>query len=202
MEARHDRLAGAALVFASVAGMFMMAHHPSSAHAMEMGQIVHGAMIALVAVIGYGFAHVSLRRGIARPDVLAGLVAWGIAMAASIGAATINGFVTTRLAAEGALNRDIVGLAWACNQALANLGVAASGAAFLLWSLGLFRMGAWGRALGALGVSAGAVPAAMLVLGAVRMNLAGALLVYGIHFAWIALFGLWLWSGRFARALD
>lgn len=200
MESNHDRLAGGALAFAALAAMLVMAHHPTSAHAAVAGRAVHGAMIALTGLIAYGFAHAALRRGIGRPDVLAGLIAWGIAIAANIGAATISGFVMTALAAKH-VGHEAIDLAWAGNQALAGLGVAATGAALLLWSPGLLRLGGWGRALGMLGIAAGAVPAAMLGVGLVWMNLAGALLVYGIHFAWIALFGLWLWSGRFAKAL-
>ena len=78
------------------------------------------------------------------------------------------------------------------------LGVVAASTAFLLWSLGWLRQGGWARALGAAGLVAGIVPTALLVSGAIGMNLAGAMLVYGIQAGWIALAGLYVWSGGLA----
>ncbi|MEI9850994.1 MAG: hypothetical protein WDN24_09240 [Sphingomonas sp.] len=200
MDVRNDRIAGGALVLAALISMLAMAHHPSSAHALVLGRTVHGVMIAAVGVTVYGFAHLAIRRGIGDPAVLAGLVAYAIAAAANIGAATINGFVVTALVERGPLNPGIARLAWEANQALARLAVVAGGIAFLLWSLGFVRRRGLARPLGLLGIAAGLVPVAMLALG-LRMNVAGAMLVYGIQSAWIALAGLYLWSGRFAKEL-
>lgn len=200
MEKRGDGIAGGVLIVAALATVLAMTHHPSSAHASGMGRFVHGAMIAVVGATGYGFAHLALRRGLDRPAVLAGLIAYMIGVFGNIGAATINGFVVTALAARGADRSDLFLLAWESNQALAQLGVAATGIAFLLWSLGWVAQRGWAaRGLGALGVAAGTAPIVLLAGGALRMNLAGAILVYGVHALWIALVGLYLWSGRFAK---
>jgi len=200
---KNDRNAGGLLVMASVASILMMAHHPSNAHDYAMGQLVHGAMIAIVAVSALGLTHLARRLGVERLSVLAGLVAYGLAVFSGVGAATINGFVVTNLVAKGETDHAIFALAWEANQALARMGVVATGAAFILWSIQLVTRGRWaGRALGGLGIVAGAVPALMLGTGMMTMHLHGAILIYGVQAAWMALAGLYLWSGRLAKELD
>lgn len=192
-----DRIAGAALIVAAALSMLVMAHHPTSAQATLMGEMVHGAMITLIAIIGYGLTHMARRIGLDRPLVLAGLIALMIGIFGDIGAGTINGFVVTALAAKGPIDPNIASLAWEANQALARLGVAATGAAYLLWSIGFVRQGGWARWLGLFGILAGVVPFALLATGLLRMNLHGAIPIYAGQSIWAVLAGLYLWSGRF-----
>lgn len=196
-----DRIAGTALIAAGAAAALAMAHHPTSAHNALNGP-VHGAMIALVAVLGFGFLHFARRRGLDRPAVLAGLTGYAVSLFAHVGAATTNGFVLPALARGGhaAVSHDVVELAWASNQALAGLGVFATGAAYLLWGADLLGRRGWeARAVGALGIAAGVVPAALLATGALRMDVSGALIVYLAHLGWAALVGVQLWRGRIAE---
>lgn len=203
MTGNNDRNAGGLLVVASLASVLMMAHHPSSGHQLVLGQFVHGAMITIVGVMTLGFIHFARRLGLDRLSVLAGLVAFGIAAFSEIGAATINGFVVTNLVARGVDDHDLFMLAWEANQALARMGVVATGVAFILWSLQLVRRGGWaGKALGGLGVVAGALPAVLLATGTMTMHLHGAILIYAGQAAWMALAGLYLWTGKFAKELD
>ena len=191
-----DRIAGATLIASAAAIVLAMAHHPAGAHGGGgLAGVVHGAMILLLALQAFGFAHLAGRRGLGRPLILAGLVAYGISLFDHVGAATINGFVVPALAArgQGAVSHDIFLLAWEANQALARIGVYATGAAFLLWSLDLLRDRApWPRLVGLAGLAAGLVPAALLATGTIRMNVGGAMLVYAVHVAWAALVGLML----------
>ena len=193
----NDRVAGTILVVASLASMLVMAHHPSDSHQMVLGQLVHGAMIAIVGLTALGLVQFARVLGLDRLTVLAGLIAYAIALFADIGAATINGFVVTNLVAHGVEDHAIFAFAWEANQALARLGVVATGTAFFLWSIGLVTRGAWmGRALGALGILAGAVPMVLLGTGMMRMNLHGAIPIYAGQALWMALAGLYLWSGK------
>ncbi len=193
---KTDRIAGAALIASAAAIVLAMAHHPSGAHGGGgLAGFVHGAMITLLALQAFGFAHFAGRRGLGRPPILAGLVAYGISLFDHVGAATINGFVVPALAGrgQGAVSHDIFLLAWEANQALARIGVFATGAAFLLWSLDLLRDRLpWSRLVGVAGLAAGLVPAALLATGTLRMNVGGAMLVYAVHVAWAALVGLML----------
>jgi hypothetical protein len=197
---RSDRIAGGVLVLASLASMLVMAHHPSDAHQMVMGQIVHGAMITIVGLTAFGLVHFARRLGTGRPTVLAGLIAYGIAVFGDIGAGTINGFVVTNLVANGETDHAIFALAWEANQALARLGVVATGVAFVLWSVALAtRAGVFGRALGGLGIVAGVAPAVLLMTGAMTMHLHSAILIYAGQALWMVLAGLYLWTGRLAK---
>ena len=114
-----DRIAGAALIAAAASSVLAMAHHPTSAHGGALGAIVHGVMIVLLAVTAFGFAHFAIRRGLGRPAMLAGLVAYGLCGFGHVGAATIGGFVVPALAARGddSVGHDIFLLAWESNQA-------------------------------------------------------------------------------------
>ena len=194
-----DRIAGAALIAAAASSVLAMAHHPTGAHSGSLGALVHGAMIVLLAVTAFGFAHFAIRRGLGRPAVLAGLVAFGLCLFGHVGAATINGFVVPAVAARGddSVGHDIFLFAWEANQALARLGVYANAAAFLFWSLDFLRRpGLEPRLIGLAGLAAGAVPALLLATGLIRMNVPGALTAYAAFAAWAALVGIHLVRGR------
>jgi hypothetical protein len=194
-----DRIAGGAMIGAAALSLLAMAHHPTSAHDGAIGGLVHGVMIAVTGATFYGFAHFALRRGVGRPAILAGLIAYAIALFAHIGAATINGFVVPALAARGPAlaGHDVFLLAWEGNQALARLGVFATATAFAAWSLDFVRRpGIEPKAIGALGLLAGLVPAALLGAGAIRMDVAGAGLAYAAFGVWTAIVGLHLIRGR------
>lgn len=194
-----DRALGALMVAAAAATFVAMGHHPSSAHDGALARGVHGMMIAAVILLTAGFLHLARRLGLARPEVSIGLVAYLLAVAAGVGAATINGFVVPALTggAGPAVGHDLFRFAWEANQALARIGVYATGAAYVLWGSVLARQpGLQARGIGAIGVLVGAGSAALLGLGAVRMNVGGAFLVYAAHGLWAALVGIQLYRGR------
>jgi hypothetical protein len=191
-----DRVGGALLIAAAAGTILAMAHHPSGAHGGAIGGIVHGAMIALLALMTWGFALFALSLGGHRPLVLGGMIAYAIALFGHIGAATINGFVVPALAARGGVGHDFFLLAWEANQALARLGVVAAGIAYLLWSAQLLGRGGLARWLGLVGLVAGLVPIVLLTSGAIRLDVAGAFLVYALQGAWAAMVGAALLSGR------
>jgi hypothetical protein len=187
-----DRVAGAAMIAAAAGTLLAMGHHPSGVHGgSSLAGIVHASMIALLGLLVFGFAHMARRRGLGRPAVLAGLVAYGIALVGHAGAATINGFAVPALAARGVATHDLFLFAWELNQALAKLGVYATSAAYLLWSAD-FLADRRTRLLGAVGLMAAIVPAALLASGAIRLDVTGAFICYAVQVGWAALVGLHL----------
>lgn len=206
-EGQFDRIAGGVLMVAGIGVAMMMAHHPvavRSAADRQQNAFVHGALIALLSMATWGFAHMAVRRGLDRPAPLAGLIAWSIALFGNIGAATINGFATPALAAHGSIGADVLALAWELNQVLARLAVVATSIAYLLWAHGWMLRSSWlARLVGMHGVIFGLVPIVLLATGT-SMNVAGAIAIYSMHALWMAMAGLYLWSGRFAadRALS
>lgn len=191
--AASDRIAGAAMVVSAGGTVLAMAHHPSGAHGGPLGSIVHGTMIVLLTLAAFGFLHWVRRRGAGRPLMLAGLLAYLISLFGHVGAAMINGFVVPALAARGqeGVGHGIFLAAWEANQAMARLGVFATSAAYALWAIELVRRGSSGeRIMGAAGLAAGLVPAALLAAGLIRMNVQGAFIVYAAQVAWTAWVGL------------
>lgn len=192
----QSRIAGAGLCGAAAATVLAMSHHPTGLHgSAHGGDFVHGSMIVLLAVMAVGLFHFALRRGLDKLWILAGVVAYAISLAAHVGAATLNGFVAPALAARGpgAVGHDAFLLVWETNQALARFGVYATGAAFALWSYDfLRRAGPMNLLTGAIGLLSGLLPAAMLLAGALVMNVRGALVIYAVHALWVALVGVQL----------
>jgi hypothetical protein len=194
-QASADRIAGGALIAGSLLSVFVMAHHPDHVDPNGIVGLVHGAMIALMSITAFGFAHFALRRGVARPAILAGLIAYFIGLVADLGAGTTNGFIVPALAGHGTAlsSRDVFTLAWEANQALARLGVFATAAAFTFWSIDFLRRpGLEPKAIGGLGLLAGLVPASLLATGATDMHVAGAFAAYAAFALWGAIVGLHL----------
>lgn len=194
-DAAANRVAGAVLAGAAIMTIVMMANHPTSAHAGPVGGIVHGMMILLLGLMSWGFANFALGLGARRGVVLAAIIAYAVSLFAHVGAATINGFVVPGMAARHVTNHDLYALTWEANQALARLGVMATGLAYVLWSINLLRRGRAARLLGFAGLAAGSVPAALILGGVISMNVPGAILVYSLHAAWSVLVGAMLWRG-------
>lgn len=193
-----NRVAGVAMIAASLGVVVAMGHHPSGLHGGALAGMVHGGMIALLLLLMWGFLMFAVDRGAARPLIAAGLIAYAVSLFAHIGAGTINGFVVPGLAdpEAPAVSHDILRLAWQSNQALAQLGVYLTGAAYVLWSSDLLRdQSKAARFTGAIGLVAGAVPALLLASGTLRMDVSGAFLIYGMHVTWAALVGVMLWRG-------
>lgn len=194
-----DRTAGVALIGAAAGTVLAMSHHPTTLASGDASRVVHSLLILFLALMAFGLIRFAGRLGISRAAVLAGLIAYAIAFFAHIGAATISGFIVPALADRGFITEspDILRLTWEANQALAWLGVFATGAAFGFWSLEVLRCkGLDDRVLGVLGLVAGFLPIPLLASGSLGMNAAGAYIVYGVHVAWTALVGLQLCRGK------
>ncbi len=163
-----------------------MSHHPSAHAAREpaaaiaalvrigaVDRIVHGAMIALMAALLFGFGVFSVRRGFDKQTVLGGVTAYAIGVGAMFGAALINGFLVPDVAERyAAASPDgimfaarVLSICALANHVLAKFGVVAMSIAILLWSVDLARMPGVLRATGALGLAAAVSSTAVLVFG-------------------------------------
>lgn len=192
----RDRIGGAALIVAAAGTVLAMAHHPSGMHGGPLGQIVHGAMIALLGLLTFGFLRFAQLRGFDRPLILIGIIAYVVSLLAHVGAATINGFIVPGLVGgQPPVSHDILRFAWHANQALAKLGVFATGIAYVAWGAELSRETRT-RWIGLAGIVAGIVPAALLAAGAIRLDVAGAFIAYATHAAWAVLLGGAMLTGR------
>jgi hypothetical protein len=189
VEGRHlQRDGGIALIAGSVASIILMMNHPSGPHGGPLGPIVHGGMMLALSAMLFGFIAFVIGRG-ARTPLILGLIAAAVSLAAHVAAATINGFTVPVMAewSSGAPGHDVFLLAWLLNQALAEIGVFATGIAYLCWAAELRRDQ---PILAAAGALCGVVPAALLATGIIKLDVHGALLAYGLHGLWALTLGV------------
>src|SRR3984893_547448 len=198
------RSAGALLIGGSILEIAAMAHHPS-VHAHDVAAVlaqlqalaavsawVHGVLIALMLTVFFALTEFACQRGITRPSIRAGLIAYAAGVVAMMGAALVDGFVTPRVAMLGAglraadlsITAQLLDLCVLFNQALARLGAIALSAAIIAWSLDLLRRAGLERALGAAGIAIGLGCVAALIAGVLQLDLHGMMLVLVLQAAW------------------
>lgn len=210
-----DRTLGRLIGGATLLAIAIMAHHPTvAAHTMPnvvaevareaaLNRFVHGAPITLLGVLLFAFREYSGRAGMDRPLVRAALLAYAIGVAASMGAALVSGLVAPAPvlghaeAEPAALEslRPLLRLCWHANQALAKLGELGRGLGVVLWSLAMLRVRS-NPVLGAFGVATGGLPGAALLLGALRLDLHGAMMALLAGAAWSLALATQLLRGR------
>ncbi len=195
---RTGVVAGAVLLVASVLTVLAMAHHPTGLDhgggigGMGLGGLIHATMIVLLAANLWGLTVFSLRLG---PGgwVLLGIIAYLVSFLAHLLAAMTNGFIVPAVArsVDHAASGDLFVLLWQSNQAFAGLGTYAASVAFLAWAVVLAeRKTPTTLLLAAAGVAVALLPAGALFAGLIKMDVHGALIVYGAHAAWIGLVGI------------
>ena len=184
---QESRAAGWALVGTGLLTILLMSQHPSSARDI-MTPLVHGGLQAVLLVQLAALLIVARCWG-GGLVMTTGLLFFAAGVLAGLGAATINGFVAPSLAGypSGEIGHDIFAFAWDANQALATLGAIATGLALAMISVLLWQETQ--RSLAVAGWLAGLLPAALLAVGHLSMNLHGALFVYITQAAWMIALG-------------
>jgi hypothetical protein len=94
---------------------------------------------------------------------------------------------------QGEPGHDVFLLAWQLNQALAGVGIVATGVAYVAWAIALRRDH---QLLAIGGAVAGAIPAALVLAGIIRLDVHGALLAYGLHGLWALAVGVTMFRGQ------
>lgn len=184
-----QRVAGGLLMVTSILAIFLMAHHPTNADGAGPIRAMHGAI--MLAMVAQAIGFLLFARSRASGWAVAGMMVFALALVAGLGAGTINGFVVAAMIDAG--NTSYAPLLWAANQALAAAGAIATGLAFGLWGIDLWRAG-W-RIIGASGLITGLATSVLLIAGSLSMNLHGAQLVYAAQALWAAALGAALLRG-------
>jgi len=174
------RAAGMALGASSVLSLLLVAMHPTI-HTAPAGEVldqliksrtldgfVHGSLIALLVGFLFGFTGFAIRLGLSRGPVLLGLIAYGVGVIATIGAAVIDGFVGPAFAAhvpadQATVALDILIFASVAIQDLTKLGFIGLSLGILACSVPLLGDRGLGRTTGWLGLVAGALPAVFIL---------------------------------------
>lgn len=212
---KRDVSSGILLIIGALAGVAVMALHPT-AHRLMTGPdaarqtginvLVHGVALAAVPVVFLGLLGASRRLGF--PDLaLAALVAWGFGAAAVISAAVASGFVAPAvierlLEAQGG-ERDVFHALLAytgfLNQAFAKVYVTATSAAILLWSAAIVKDRRLARSAGIAGILVGAALLLGVLSGYLRLNVHGFGVVTLAQSAWLIWVGVLLCRGDPSR---
>ncbi|MFI4967334.1 MAG: hypothetical protein ACHQAU_01305 [Gammaproteobacteria bacterium] len=213
---RSARTSGILLIAFTVLSILAMARHPSVAShdihdaiaelssKADLSAWVHGILIALLLAIYWCLTEFSLRRGVERPLVRAGLVFYGAGVVAMIGAAAISGFVTARVPSLAPplgdqdlhITAQLINFSALLNGTLADIGAVAMSAGILAWSVGLLHSAGWARGVGVIGILAGLSPALALIMGGLHLDVQGMMLVILVQAVWNICIGTLLISER------
>lgn len=206
----HDnRIYGAALIL-SVIGSLLTAHvHPTGLHGaaspdavehiLRLNIGVHTLALVSIWLTVVGLAGLSRHLGFGRPEVIAALAAYTMAVIAVMSAAIASGFVMTELmrstfeadeSARGGLQL-LSTLTHHLNGAYAKVHVAASSVAILLWSVAMLRA-RFSKVLPFVGFVSLLAPAVVLFNGHLHMNVHDLLLVVLAQGVWLAWTGVLL----------
>jgi hypothetical protein len=195
---------GGILITAAVLEIIGMAHHPS-VHTQEITQameqirhlgylsaVVHGVLIACMLAIAYGLSEFALRRGLTRPLIRAGAIAYAVGVMLMVGAALVSGYLMAAVVAvtphqtatDLAINTQLLLLCGLLNQTCANAATVAMSAGIACWSMDLLKERGALRALGGLGLIIAALPAAGLILGLFHLDVTGMSAVVLLQALW------------------
>ena len=204
-EPRNGRLPGILLIAAALAGVVVMALHPTAhgllspdtaAHLTRVNTFVHSLALVTVPVLFFGLLALTRRLGATDLSVAA-LVAWGFGGVAVTSAAVASGFVApgviARIVAKDGSQVPAAFLLYTglWNQGFAKVYLVASCGAILLWSAAILRDN--GKRLPRGAGIAGLVLAGAVLLGFFAGHLG--LDVHGFGVLMIAQ-GVWLvWIG-------
>ena len=220
------RWAGNTLLAGTALALVFVAHHPVlGAHAgpedpravlqtiaglRGMDHLVHGGLIVLLLAFAVCLVEFARRIDPDRAFGRVGLLVYGAGIAATIGAATLDGFVIPDIARHfvGAPAEDVrVGygllvFAGLAIQNLTKLGFILMSGGILAWSCGLLGIGGRASAAGVVGLLAGVAPAAVLLGSGLVLRppvLLGLLAAYGawnVAAAWLLIGGAPWTAGR------
>lgn len=214
-----DRKSGIALIAGSLGGILTMAIHPTGAGALTPGQAAH---LALASAIAHSIAMVSfvvlflgacgLTRRLAAfartpdPDRLAfaAIVTFGFACVAMLIAAAVSGFIVpnfiNHMIRDGVANASqyhpIVDAIFQFNQTFARIFSVAASVAIALWSVSALRNGGIGRGIAIYGCVVAALLTTGLMVGHLRLNVHGMMVVVLGHVIWFIVTGAQLCRSR------
>jgi len=143
-------------------------------------QNVHVVAMAAICGLMYGYTVLSQRLDLKRPPVLFGLITYALGSMLMLSATILDGFISTGIAAdfvngtpeaaeaarwmihvvESIALTDIARVAWVLQSVAA-----------IAWSLALLRDAGTRRVVGYIGLVAGGLPAAMVIVAGAKMDL-------------------------------
>jgi hypothetical protein len=207
------RAAGALLALASVLMVAFMAFHPRAhfhgkddfvsafADIAMINGLVHGSLVALFAVMLYGYSVFADCPSSSHPAMRLGLIAFGLGALPIVGAAITSGFVVPEYVARYAnksagdleIMQHVVRLAFTIIRVCSQVGVAATLLAILIWAIAVFGNR---PVLSTVGLLAGGIPVVALATGHLPMDIHGMMVFTLAQAIWGLVVGIAMMRGR------
>jgi len=206
---KDNRLGGIALIFGAVSGMITMSLHPvAGGHPITPAQFEKIAMfmigVHVLAIVGIPFSFLgalALTRRLDSPGriAMAGLVIYGLGLAAVMIAPAMSGLVGTeiirKMIARGPGSeqwRTLMEYNFLINQAFAKIFVVASCSAIALWSFRIVKNRALPMAIGIYGLLLGPAFVIAMMTGGLSLDVHGfGLIIFG-QAIWFIAAGIFL----------
>jgi hypothetical protein len=200
----NDHLSGLALIAGSSGMIITMSLHPTGHVAanhiepmIRMLIAVHALALACLPVMFIGAWGLSRRMRGVGDLALIGLVVYAFALVAVMNAAVVDGLVTPSLLRQMVASAPQTSDGWRMmqhynfyvNQGFAQVFVAASSAAIVLWSAAIWRSKELGRGLGIYGCILGVVTLIALLSGHLNLDKHGMGIVIFGQAAWFIVAG-------------
>jgi uncharacterized membrane protein len=215
----------AALAIAATTGLALVAlsHHPVAIQqnsvqetlaqivALQgMDGLVHGMLIAMLAILSAGFAVFGALLGSRRPPVVFALCAYGLGCCIVVAAMLLDGFAIPQLArqfvtapqADADSARVLIRAVGVVIQVLTKAGLLAMCAALPAWSYALcsgVKVSRWAFGCAAVGVVAGLLPAVFILFADVRLAPASLMAIFAFHAVWNLAVAAVLYDGQGAQ---
>jgi hypothetical protein len=198
----HNRSAGLTLIIGVLSPLLIIGMHPTAgdltgeagARQVLVNYLVHGVGLAAQPLVFLGLLGVS-RYLQWSESAVAALVAYGFGIVAVLSAAVLSGFVAPDVierldAGQGALDARYQALlvyTGFVNQGFAKVNVMASGVAIVLWGCAMWRTRHFPRATAVIGVVVGTALAGGTLIGYLRLNVQGIVIVTLLQAIWMIL---------------
>jgi hypothetical protein len=213
-----DRSAAIALIAGSLAGLVIMALHPTGGEVsreaagggpMTLVQAVHWLGIIAQPLLLAGTVALTMRLRARRAAAVGGVVFFAVASLAVVIAAAASGLISPGVLrgmhGEGssgmAAGENALHYTWLINQAFARVYVVLAAIAIALWSWAVIGGREMPRALGLYGLSLGAVLLAGIASGHLTLGIHGFGLVVLGQSVWLIWGAIVLWRGVAADEL-
>jgi hypothetical protein len=205
-----ERKSGLALIAGSAAGIITMALHPTGHDLLvpghlesvaRMGVAVHSLALASLPVLFLGAWGLSRRVGTSDRIALSAMVTYTFALIAVMNAAVVDGLVAPvllrQMAAAAPSSTEmwhmVINYNWRQNQGFAQLYVAASSVAILLWSISILRSRTLARGVAIYGAVIAPITLLALLSGHLRLDTHGFGAVWFTQSIWFVTVGVMLW---------
>jgi hypothetical protein len=207
-----DQVSGGVIGLVALLSLALIAHHPTLGHVdsaqaataeirkmASLDRMVHGGLLALMALLLGGMLRLTQRLGFQRPAPAFAFVAFALGVVMVSIAAVFDGFVNSDLgercakagvdaAACSATVMDQLRFSATAIQAFTNVGLVAMSAGFALWGVAFLHRrdpkGLAGIGLGILGLVVGVATVVVMVFAPFKLTPHTLLMVFGGETLW------------------